>query len=211
MGKKPAIRKEMTKADDAPLTPADEAVLRNVLEEMDAQNFAPNLKMEFNDETRHLSIRFDHENPAVGLAQSMIELGIVDDRVFGGLLAQLSALGEQGHATSEKATNFALGVIASIKPRDTLEAMLAAQMAATHQASMMMARRLTHVETIPQQDAAERAFNKLNRTYATQMTTLKKYRATAQQTVRVERVEVNDGGQAVVGDLNYRRGADDKS
>ncbi len=77
--------------------------------------------------------------------------------------------------------------------------MLAVQMAAVHQASMTFARRLAHVQNIPQQDAAERAFNKLTRTFTTQMEALKRYRSTGQQTVRVERVTVEAGGQAVVG------------
>ncbi|NNK67238.1 MAG: hypothetical protein HKO95_10915, partial [Rhodobacteraceae bacterium] len=76
---------------------------------------------------------------------------------------------------------------------------------------MMMARRLNHVETIPQQDAAERAFNKLARTYATQMDALKRYRAKAQQTVRVERVTVNEGGQAIVGNVSHAGGGNDKT
>jgi len=39
-------------------------------------------------------------------------------------------------------------------------------MAAVHQAILTFARRLAHVETIDQQDSAERAFNKLARTFA---------------------------------------------
>ena len=35
-----------------------------------------------------------------------------------------------------------------------------------------------------------------------QMDALKKHRAKAQQTVRVERVTVNEGGQAIVGDVS---------
>ena len=53
--------------------------------------------------------------------------------------------------------------------------------------------------TIPQQDSAERAFNKLARTFATQMEALKRYRSTGEQKVTVQHVTVNDGGQAVVG------------
>jgi hypothetical protein len=49
--------------------------------------------------------------------------------------------------------------VASIKPQDELEAALAAQMAAVHMASMTFARRLNQVETLEQQDSAERAFN----------------------------------------------------
>ncbi|MGV6803932.1 MAG: hypothetical protein ACWA49_06980, partial [Ruegeria sp.] len=52
-----------------------------------------------------------------------------------------------------------------------------------------------------QQDSAERALNKLARTFTSQVETLKKYRSKADQTVRVERVEVKEGGQAIVGNV----------
>ena len=81
--------------------------------------------------------------------------------------------------------------------------MLAAQMAAVHNATMTFARRLNHVENIPQQDSAERAFNKLARTFAAQVETLKRYRSSSEQTMRVEHVTVNNGGQAIVGDVSY--------
>ena len=68
---------------------------------------------------------------------------------------------------------------------------------------MMMAQKLNHVDTIRQQDAAERAMNKLARTYAAQMDTIKRYRSKGQQTVRVERVTVENGGQAVVGNVSH--------
>lgn len=93
-----------------------------------------------------------------------------------------------------------------MQPRDELEAMLAIQMGAVHQATMMMARRLNHVETIPQQDAAERALNKLARTYAMQMEALKRYRTSGQQKVTVEHVTVNAGGQAIVGAVAHGGG-----
>lgn len=73
------------------------------------------------------------------------------------------------------------------------------RLGAIHAATMMLARRLNHVETIPQQDATERALNKLARTFATQMEALKRYRTGGQQKVTVEHVTVNSGGQAIVG------------
>jgi hypothetical protein len=48
----------------------------------------------------------------------------------------------------------------------------------------------------------------LSRTFCTQVETLKKYRAKASQTVRVERVEVREGGQAIVGDITHNAGAE---
>jgi hypothetical protein len=89
--------------------------------------------------------------------------------------------------------------------------MLAAQMAAVHMATMTFARRLAHVDNIPQQDSAERAFNKLTRTFTTQMDALKRYRTGGQQKVTVEHVTVNQGGQAIVGNVETGgRGASKK-
>jgi hypothetical protein len=99
-----------------------------------------------------------------------------------------------------------LSVVKSIEPKDEIEAMLAAQMAAVHMASMTFARRLAHVDTIPQQDSAERAFNKLTRTFTTQMEALKRYRTGGQQKVTVEHVTVQAGGQAIVGNVSHPGG-----
>ena len=89
--------------------------------------------------------------------------------------------------------------------------MLAAQMAAVHNATMTFARRVNHVDNIPQQDSAERAFNKLARTFAFQVEALKRYRSVGNQTVRVEHVTVNEGGQAIVGNVAHgERGLPEK-
>ena len=65
-----------------------------------------------------------------------------------------------------------LSVVEGIAPKDEVEAMLATQMAAVHMASMTFARRLAHVDNIPQQDSAERAFNKLARTFTATCSTV---------------------------------------
>jgi hypothetical protein len=75
-------------------------------------------------------------------------------------------------------------------------------MAAVHVASMTFARRLAHVENIPQQDSAERAFNKLTRTFAAQMSALKEYRSKGEQKMTVQHVHVAEGGQAIVGNVS---------
>ena len=79
--------------------------------------------------------------------------------------------------------------------------MLAAQMAAVHLSTMTFARRLANVENIPQQDSAERAFNKLTRTFNSQMEALKRYRTAGEQKVTVQHVTVGGGGQAIVGNV----------
>ena len=95
-----------------------------------------------------------------------------------------------------------LAVIKGIEPRDQVEAMLAAQIAAVHMASMTFARRLAHVDNIPQQDSASNAFNKLARTFATQAEALKRYRSGGEQKTTVQHVHVAEGGQAIVGNVN---------
>ena len=70
-----------------------------------------------------------------------------------------------------------------------------------HKATMTFARRLNHVENIPQQDSAERAFNKLARTFVSQVETLKRYRG-GEQTMHIGSVTVSDGGQAIVGNVS---------
>jgi hypothetical protein len=103
----------------------------------------------------------------------------------------------------DRGVNFVLSVVRGIEPRDQLEAMLAAQIAAVHMASMTFARKLANTEYLKQQDSAERAFNKLTRTFTTQLEALKRYRATGEQKMTVEHqhVTVNEGGQAIVGNV----------
>ncbi len=98
----------------------------------------------------------------------MEAVGTRDPDFLDGLLAQLANAGTQGGKVEGRGLNFMLSVIKGMKPRDQVETMLAAQMAVVHTATITFARRLAHVETIPQQDSAERAFNKLFRTFAAQ-------------------------------------------
>src|SRR3982750_1028925 len=73
-------------------------------------------------------------------------------------------------------------------------------------ATLTFARRLNHVDNIAQQDSAERTLNKLARTFAAQMEALKRYRTGGEQKVTVQHVTVNEGGQAVVGNVSAAPG-----
>ena len=200
----------MTKAPTKDQAPAKAEVLEE-LEARKADNQRiPYLNMDLDEETQVLTLRFDTDDQQLGHALTKLAMGTTDNRVLDGFLKQVSDIGDSHNVVSEDATNFVLGVVSGIEPQDEVEAMLAMQLAVTHQASMLMAKRLIRADTILQQDSAEKAFNKLARTYTSQMEALKKYRAKAQQTVRVERVTVEEGGQAIVGDVAYRRGDNGK-
>jgi len=107
----------------------------------------------------------------------------------------LSAIGKSGSDYLELVPALAV----EMEPNDAVEAMLINQMAATHYAISSMSSQFLYASSPELREAYERSLTRLSRTFLAQIEGLKKYRAKAQQTVRVERVTVNDGGQAVVG------------
>src|SRR5689334_19461477 len=123
-------------------------------------------RMKVTNGKKAASVAPDHPDKPIADALLKEALGTVSVDFRNGLLSQLANAGSRGRQIDEDALNFMLSVVIGIKPKDQLETMLAAQMAAIHTATMTFARRLAHVETIDQQDSAERALNKLARTYA---------------------------------------------
>ena len=163
-----------------------------------AANPAPRLKVL---KGQAATISPDHPDHFAGQMLLMDALGTGDGDFYIGLLYQLATAGSKGGQVDEHDLNFMLSVMKGVQPRDQLEAMLAAQMAAVHMATMTIAGRLANVEDIEQHDCAERALNKLYRTFTTQMEALKRYRTGGEQKVTVRHVSVAEGGQAIVGNV----------
>ena len=146
------------------------------------------------------SIMVDHPEPGLACLLFADSLGTSDPVFAEALLHQLSHVARVGKELTAHDLNTTLAIVHAIGPRDPTEALLASQMVAIHQATMMAARRLNHSETIPQQDSASNMLNKLARTFATQIEALKRYRSTGEQNVRVTHQHVNvNANQAVVG------------
>ena len=195
-------------ADQAILPPdADKALMQMPKAQQDrikaladkraARADGPPMKLAMKEGILHVT--FSHVDPDLAHILMMADLGTCDTNFMAGVHGQIARIGSHRTKVDEDNSNFVLSVVRGVQPRDELEALLAVQMGAIHSATMMFARRLNHVENIPQQDAAERALNKLARTYAIQMEALKRYRTSGQQKVTVEHVTVNAGGQAIVG------------
>src|SRR5262249_21625505 len=181
--------------------PHERAAVETYRARMKANLPPPALKVTENDGTTEIGL--DHPDPSVSQVLLMDALGTTDPDFLDGLLAQLADAGSKGGKVDRRALCFMLSVVKGVQPRDQVEALLAAQMAAVQMATMTLARRLGNSETIPQQDSAERAFNKLARTFTAQVEALKRYRSRGDQTVRVEHVTVNEGGQAIDGNVNH--------
>ena len=160
---------------------------------------APALKIETENGVDKFSI--DHPDKMLGLNLLMEATGTTDVKFLHGLIGQLVNAGSKNGKPVEDDVNFVLAVVKGVEPRDQFEAMLAAQMAAVHIQTMASARKLANAKYLPQQDSAERGFNKLARTYTMEMDALKRYRTGGQQKVTVEHVTVNEGGQAIVGNV----------
>jgi hypothetical protein len=184
--------------------PREQAAINAWRERRNARAPSPSIKL--TKKADATQVEFDHPDTATGTLLMMEALGTTSTSFMDVLVRQLVNAGTQGHEPDERSVNFMLAVVKGIEPKDEIEAMLAAQMAAVHMATMTFARRLAHVDNIPQQDSAERAFNKLARTFTTQMEALKRYRTGGQQKVTVEHVTVNAGGQAIVGSVSTTPG-----
>jgi hypothetical protein len=189
--------KELAKEQALPATTArDRAAIKKYLARDAAKS---SVRFKVSKSGDGTTIGPDHPNKSIGHVLLMDAFGSADGDFATGLVRQLAKASRHGEEVDESELNFMLAVIKGVAPKDQLEAMLATQMVAVHMASMTFAHRLNHVEIIPQQDSAERAFNKLTRTFAMQMDALKRYRTGAEQTVT--NVSVSEGGQAVVGNV----------
>jgi hypothetical protein len=180
-------------------TPREVEEIKAVATRSRKRAVAPRLKVTKKNGATNL--RLDHPDHSTGSLLLMGALGTDNPDFLNGYLRQLTNARSQGSQADEDGVNFMLSMVRGVQPQDEIEAMLAAQMAAVHNATMTFARRLNHVDNIQQQDSAERAFNRLGRTFTTQMEALKRYRTSGQQKMTVEHVHVHEGGQAIVGNV----------
>jgi hypothetical protein len=108
-----------------------------------------------------------------------------------------------------KVQSAAVLALAAFKPKDAVEGMLAAQAVGLHHAAMECMRRAMlpdqpfEAATKLRKDAAN-----LSRAMADMLDALERKRGKGPQVVRVERVVVQEGGQAIVGTVQSCAGSD---
>jgi hypothetical protein len=194
--------KPRTKTPAVPYTPteAESQAARFVIEKRKKPP-TPRFDVTSKDDSNHLSYR--HPDKRVGQILMAYTLGTGDSAFCQGVVNQLANVACRGNKVEAERLNFVVSMVRGIEPKDPTEALLATQMAAIHNATMAAARQLSHAGTIDHQDSASNMLNKLARTFAAQVEALKKYRASGEQTIKVQHVTVNDGGQAIVGTVNH--------
>jgi hypothetical protein len=127
--------------------------------------------------------------------------GVKSKLVFHNILVCVQGIFGKDYTTDNVNTLF--DFIKENKPKDAIEAMLLTQMLASHQFSMQSFLRAGLDNQTPYgiQENMARA-TKFTRTYIAQMDALKRYRSSGEHKIIVEKVNVENGGKAVIGDVN---------
>jgi hypothetical protein len=143
----------------------------------------------------------DHPDPELGEQLMANALGVADRDAMHGILRQLVKASVNGENPDEVNLSFMISMVKSIKPRDSVEAMLVAQMVSVHVMAMRCAHHLANADDLAQHDSAARALGRLARTFPAQIEALNRYRNQGEPAVTVQNVKVEDGGNAIVGNV----------
>ncbi len=164
-----------------------------------------------NKHRSYIKVILDKETGDCDLGSSdgedVFYMGTHDADLTNSIIKQVINICFTGNRSDETKTlqaNASMAAILEIDPQDATELMLATQMVAAHNIAMEMSRRalLVDGQTEDGVNANVNRMTKLMRTYTAQMEALNKYRNKGKQQITVQHVNVNDGGQAVIGDVN---------
>jgi hypothetical protein len=165
---------EVSSRDKSAIAPETDAVpmrkwpIDSIIDE--ASQYRPDRSRSFNFQL--LSEAFGSQDP---------------DFVYG-LVMQLAHASTRFH--DGEGLNFMLSAIKNIHPRDANEAMLEGQIAAVNMSMMNYIDEFARLRGTPQEEMAERAVNRLARTFATLVGALKNYRTGGEQKLTVRHVSV---------------------
>jgi hypothetical protein len=143
----------------------------------------------------------DHPDPELGERLMADALGVTDRDAMHGILRQLVKASVSGESPDEVNLSFMISMVKSIKPRDSVEAMLVAQMVSVHVMAMRCAHHLANADDLAQHDSAARALGRLARTFPAQIEALNRHRSHGEPAITVQNVSVGDGGKAIVGNV----------
>lgn len=145
----------------------------------------------------HKNVPANKLQEAFGVSDSALSLQKVNE------IAKLLWVHEDAsEETKHERVVRALELYESLEPADGAEGMLAMQMVGTHDAALECLRRAAlSNQTYHGRDMALKHAQKLMTLYTKQLETLNKHRGKGQQKVTVEHVNVQAGGQAIVGNV----------
>jgi hypothetical protein len=148
----------------------------------------------------------EHPDPELGERLMADTLGVSDCDAMHGILRQLVKASVKGKKPDAVNLAFMISMMDSIKPRDSVEAMLVAQMVSVHVMAMQCAYRLASANDFARQESAARALGRLARIFPAQIEALTRYRNHGGPAITVQNVSVGDGGKAIVGNVTQHAG-----
>jgi hypothetical protein len=129
-------------------------------------------------------------DPEIGERIMADTLGVADREAMHGIIRQLVKASVSGESPDEVNLAFMISMVKSIKPRDSIEAMLVAQMVSVHVMAMRCAHHLANADDLAQHDSAARALGRLARTFPAQIEALNRYRSHGEPAITVQNVSV---------------------
>lgn len=136
----------------ADLPPAKSAALAAYRERYAARPPAPKPTITKTDADQ-IAIEIQGDTPRLDWLILANALGASRTGFLFELVDQIAQATTQNRTPDQQAFDFMIAAIAGLKPRDEVEAMLGAQMVATHWAVMRHLQMLNHCETVPQLEA----------------------------------------------------------
>ncbi|UVK39928.1 hypothetical protein LHFGNBLO_001343 [Mesorhizobium sp. AR10] len=204
---------EIAKAVEKPYEPTDREIAAQVAykKRRASKPPVPKVKVTMSEADANgklvASLFVDHPDPDLGYELLAEAVGADTGTFLAGTLDSLAKAAQVGNVVREGDMNYALSMVCGLRPKDQIEATLGVQMAAIHMATMNAAMFMGQAKTWELREAQERALNRLARTFVAQVEALKRYRSKGEQRVIVERVNVEKGGQAIVGNVAHGGGA----
>ena len=126
-------------------------------------------------------------------AQFLAAYGSEDPEFVWALVSQLANVGPHSEFPDVESLKFALAAVSGMAPRDPLDALTCAQMAAVHAISMMYADRLADASPYTLDMAREeRSLNRLLRTYSALTTALDHHRNAGDRKIAAHQVIADD-------------------
>jgi hypothetical protein len=134
--------------------------------------------------------------------------GVKDIDLVKGLVNQMSDVVISGGGFDSDTLNWMVSFVIDAKPTDAIEATLLTDMAIGQVVKGELVSSIANAMTLDTRECNANIATKFSRLFVTQMGGLKQKRTGGEQKVTVERVWVNDGGQAMFGNVTQAR-ADD--
>lgn len=153
-------------------------------------------------------IRLDQGRPRDAVLEKMEQItGTAHAELSEQILIETARAFPEFAKDPETAFRRAMQALAEIGPQDGLEAMLTTQMITCHNLAVILTQRAINPGAeFPYTESCLNMSIKLMRTFAAQVEALKSYRSKGEQKITIQRVDVNEGGQAIVGAVHQGGG-----